>query len=76
MEKEYRIPTHFSDDRVTEAPDMVPARSWMMSDETEKWVVCGHTPGDQASLHSNRRSGAAEGELHNLGARLQDHPGG
>ena len=45
MEKEYRIPTHFSDDRVTEALDMVPSQFWMMSDETKKWVVCGHTPG-------------------------------
>jgi hypothetical protein len=28
----------------------VPSRPWMMSDETKKWVICGHTPEDQASL--------------------------
>ena len=26
------------------------ARSWKMSDETKKWVICGHSPEDQASL--------------------------
>jgi hypothetical protein len=39
-----------ADDRVTEPPEMVPARSWKMNDETKKWVVCGHSPMDQASL--------------------------
>jgi len=39
-----------ADDRVTVAPDMVPARSWKMNDETKKWVTCGHSPMDQASL--------------------------
>ncbi|MBP1927721.1 hypothetical protein J2741_000268 [Methanolinea mesophila] len=39
-----------ADDRVTEAPDTIPARSWKMNDETKKWVVCGHSPEDQASL--------------------------
>ena len=39
-----------ADDRVTEAPDTVPARSWKMNDETKKWVICGHSAEDQASL--------------------------
>jgi hypothetical protein len=29
---------------------MVPGRSWKMSDETRRWVICGHPPTDQASL--------------------------
>jgi hypothetical protein len=28
----------------------VPSRSWKMNDKTKKWVICGHSPGDQASL--------------------------
>jgi hypothetical protein len=28
----------------------VPSRSWNMTDETKKWVICGHSPENQASL--------------------------
>ena len=38
------------DDRVTEPPENVPARSWKMNDETKRWVTVGHTPDEQASL--------------------------
>ena len=38
------------DDRVTEPPANVPARSWKMNDETKRWVTVGHTPDEQASL--------------------------
>ena len=38
------------DDRVTEPPENVPARSWKMNDETKRWVTIGHTPDEQASL--------------------------
>jgi len=38
------------DDRVTEAPEQVPARSWKMSDETKRWVTFNHSPEEQASL--------------------------
>mgnify|MGYP000938795644 FL=1 len=38
------------DDRVTEPPETVPARSWKMNDETKRWVTVGHTPDEQASL--------------------------
>ncbi|MBP1927694.1 hypothetical protein J2741_000241 [Methanolinea mesophila] len=31
-------------------PPEVAARSWKMTDETKKWVICGHSPEDQASL--------------------------
>jgi hypothetical protein len=39
-----------ADEKVTDPPATVPGRSWKMSDETRRWVICGHTPGDQASL--------------------------
>jgi hypothetical protein len=39
-----------ADEKVTSPPDVVPGRSWKMSDETRRWVICGHTPTDQASL--------------------------
>jgi len=38
------------DDTVTRPPEMVPARSWKMSDETRRWVTVGHSPEEQASL--------------------------
>ena len=38
------------DDKVTTPPDVVPARSWKMSDETKRWVTIGHTAEEQASL--------------------------
>ena len=38
------------DDRVTEPPEQVPARSWKMSDETRRWVIFNHSPEEQASL--------------------------
>ena len=38
------------DESVVKAPPEVAARSWKMSDETKKWVICGHSPEDQASL--------------------------
>ncbi len=38
------------DDTVTRPPEMVPARSWKMSDETKRWVTAGHSPEEQASL--------------------------
>lgn len=38
------------DDRVTEPPENVPARSWKMNDETKRWVTVGHTADEQASL--------------------------
>jgi len=31
------------DDRVTEPPEQVPARSWKMSDETKRWVTFNPT---------------------------------
>jgi hypothetical protein len=39
-----------ADGEVTSPPVTVPGRSWKMSDETRRWVICGHIPGDQASL--------------------------
>ncbi|MBP1927691.1 hypothetical protein J2741_000238 [Methanolinea mesophila] len=38
------------DESVVKAPPEVAARSWKMTDETKKWVICGHSPEDQASL--------------------------
>jgi len=38
------------DDRMTEAPEGVPARSWKMNNETRSWVTIGHSPEEQASL--------------------------
>ena len=38
------------DDRVTEPPEGVPARSWKMNEETRRWVTVGHSPEEQASL--------------------------
>jgi hypothetical protein len=38
------------DERVTEPPANVPARSWKMNDETKRWVNAGHSPDEQASL--------------------------
>jgi len=38
------------DDKVTTPPDVVPARSWKMSDETKRWVTFSHKPDEQASL--------------------------
>jgi hypothetical protein len=39
-----------ADENVTAPPETVPGRSWKMSDETRRWVICGHTPTDQAAL--------------------------
>ncbi len=38
------------DENVTEPPGAVPARSWKMSDETQKWVLVGHDATNQANL--------------------------
>lgn len=37
-------------ERVTEPPANVPARSWKMNEETKRWVTAGHSPEEQASL--------------------------
>jgi hypothetical protein len=39
-----------ADENVTSPPATVPGRSWKMSDETRRWVICGHSAGDQALL--------------------------
>ncbi len=39
-----------ADEKVTSPPATVPGRSWKMSDQTRRWVICGHPPTDQASL--------------------------
>ena len=39
-----------ADEKVTSPPATVPGRSWKMSDETRRWVICGHSTTDQASL--------------------------
>ncbi|MBP1928943.1 hypothetical protein J2741_001490 [Methanolinea mesophila] len=52
-----------ADDRVTEAPDLVPARSWKMNEETKKWVICGHDPQDQASLLTQISEAEALGKV-------------
>jgi len=38
------------DETVTAPPDVVPARSWKMGDETSRWVLAGHDALNQASL--------------------------
>jgi hypothetical protein len=37
-------------ERVTDPPATVPARSWKMNEETKRWVTAGHSPDEQASL--------------------------
>jgi hypothetical protein len=37
-------------ERVTDPPADVPARSWKMNEETKRWVTAGHSPEEQASL--------------------------
>jgi hypothetical protein len=39
-----------ADEVVTSPPATVPGRSWKMSDETRRWVICVHSAGDQALL--------------------------
>ncbi|MBP1928367.1 hypothetical protein J2741_000914 [Methanolinea mesophila] len=38
------------DEKITSPPAAVPGRSWKMTDETRRWVICGHSQTDQASL--------------------------
>jgi len=47
-----RIVRYFdpADDTVTEAPDVLPGRSWKMDDATRRWLVFDHTPAEQESL--------------------------
>ena len=52
-----------ADDRVTEAPDNVPARSWKMNEETKKWVICGHSAEDQASLLKQIAEAESQGKV-------------
>jgi len=39
-----------NDETVTALPEVVPARSWKMGDETRRWVLSGHDALTQASL--------------------------
>jgi hypothetical protein len=39
-----------TDDTVTAAPEMVPGRSWKMTDSTKRWLTFDHSMAEQESL--------------------------
>ncbi|MBP1928939.1 hypothetical protein J2741_001486 [Methanolinea mesophila] len=51
-------------------PDTVPARSWKITEETKKWVVCGHTPEEQGSLLKQIADAEELGKMHYFNSAL------
>jgi hypothetical protein len=63
------------DETVMTAPNVVPARSWKMSDETRKWVLVGHDAMNQATLLQQVEE-AEEKRLTHYYLTYQDRSGG
>ena len=63
------------DESVTTPPEVVPARSWKMSDETRKWVLVGHDAMNQATLLRQIEE-AEEKHLTHYYLTYQDRGGG
>ena len=49
-----------ADDTATTPPATVPSRSWKMNEQTRRWVIAGHDPGNQGDLL--RQIDTAEGQ--------------
>jgi len=63
------------DETVTAPPEVVPARSWKMGDETRRWVLSGHDALNQASLLRQVEE-AEEKRLTHYYLTFQDRGGG
>lgn len=63
------------DEAVTTPPEMVPARSWKMNDETRRWVLAGHDAINQANLLRQIEE-AEEKRLVHYYLMFQDRGGG
>ena len=60
------------DESVVKAPPEVAARSWKMSDETKRWIICrAHGRGPGIAAEADRGCGRAEEDpVPDLGARV------